>query len=133
MTPEEIPRIRLVGVPDDAVSVVRGGQLDVTVLRSDAERFRRRFRAWGRFGVSALLARDNPEIDALCLASLERYGTVVVFRRSDLLALGLQVVPTFRRPHVTVAHEDLDALVSGLLACDHIETENPYHDHWGGG
>ena len=54
MAPEPVPRIRLAAIPDDAVLVVRGDELDPDVLRLDAERFRRRFEQWGRFGVSAL-------------------------------------------------------------------------------
>ncbi len=45
----------------------------------------------------------------------------------DLAAAGIEVVPTFRRPHVTLAHVELAGLVSGLQACDHRQLENPYY------
>lgn len=128
MPPERVPRIRLVAIPDDAVLVVRGGEIDPGALRSDAETFRRRFDQWGRHGVSGFLAADDDEVDVLCETRLERFATVLVFRRPELLAAGIEVVPTFRRPHVTLAHPDLDALVSGLRSCEHVEIPNPHHE-----
>ena len=50
MAPDSIPRLRLTGIPEAAVLVVRGDELDPEVLRADASRFRRRFEAWGRYG-----------------------------------------------------------------------------------
>lgn len=131
MSPEPIPRIRLVAIPDDAVLVVRGDELDPRILRADATRFRRRFEEWGRFGVSGFLAEDNDEVDVLCETRLERFADIVVFRRADLIAVGIEVWPTFRRPHVTLAHVDLDALVNGLRSCEHRDLTNPHHQ--GGG
>ena len=82
--------------------VVRGDELDSAVIRADATRFRRRFPAWGRFGVSAFVAADEDEIDALCETKLRAWSTVVVFARSALETAGIQVVPTFRVPYVTL-------------------------------
>lgn len=126
MPAENLPRIRLVAIPDDAVLVVRGDELDPRILRVDATRFRRRFAEWGRYGVSGFLAGDDDEVDVLCETRLERFADIVVFRRLDLIAIGIDVVPTFRRPHVTLAHADLDSLVSGLRSCEHRELTNPY-------
>jgi hypothetical protein len=128
MNAGEMPRIRLTSVPDEALLVVRGDELDVAVLRADAERFRRRYPGWGRYGVSAFVATDDAEVDALCETRLERFGVVVVFLRRDLEAAGLEVVPTFRRPHVTLAHADLPALVDGLLGCEHRTQQNPHFE-----
>jgi hypothetical protein len=66
------------------------------------------------FGVSALVATDDVEVLALCESRLERFPLVVVYRRPDLEAAGLAVVPTFRTPHMTLAHQDLEALVTVL-------------------
>jgi hypothetical protein len=66
------------------------------------------------FGVSALVATDDVEVLALCESRLERFPLVVVYRRPDLEAAGLAVVPTFRTPHTTLAHQDLEALVTVL-------------------
>lgn len=128
MTYTGLPRIRLTALPDKSVLVVRGDELDESILRADAERFRRRYPAWGRFGVSALLATDDEEVDELCSTRLERFEFVVIFRRADLVAIGIEVVPTFRRPHVTLACEDLDRLVTGMLECEHMTRTNPHHN-----
>jgi len=38
------------------------------------------------------------------------------------------VVPTFRTPHVTLAHAELDELLQRLSECEHDILENPYHE-----
>jgi hypothetical protein len=48
--------------------------------------------------VSAFLANDAAEVDVLCETRLERFATLVVFHREDLIASGVEVVPTFRPP-----------------------------------
>jgi hypothetical protein len=108
--------------------VVRGDELDAAVVRADAIRFHRRFPAWGRFGVSAFVAADEDEIDALCETKLRAWSTVVVFARSALETAGIEVVPTFRVPHVTLADPSLDVLTQKLLLCDHRVVVNPYHE-----
>ncbi len=127
MAPERTPRVRLSAVPDDALFVVRGDELVPDLLAEDASRFRERFPDWERFGVSGFLAADDGEIDALCEVRLVQFGTVAVFRRSDLERAGVEVVPTFRTPHVTLCHAVLAELVQRLLHCDHELRTNPYH------
>lgn len=122
------PRVRRAPIPADAVLVVRGDELDPAVLEADARRFHRRFSAWERFGVSAFLAGDDDEIDALCETKLRQWATVAVFSRADLEEAGLEVVPTFRTPHVTLAHGDLTVLVERLMSCAHSMIVNPYHE-----
>jgi hypothetical protein len=122
------PRIRRVPIPASAVLVVRGDELDAEVIRADAARFRRRFPAWGRFGVSAFVAADEDEIDALCETKLRAWSTVIVFGSAELDRAGIEVVPTFRVPHVTLADPSLDALTEKLLLCDHRIVVNPYHE-----
>jgi hypothetical protein len=56
---------------------------------------------------------------------------VVVFRRNDLIASGIEVVPTFRAPHVTLAATELELLVARLLSCQHETMANGHHQ--GGG
>lgn len=105
------PRIRRGPIPAEAILVLRGDELDPAVLEADAARFHRRFSDWGRYGVSAFLARDDAEIDALCETKLRRWATCVVFPRAALVDAGIDVVPTFRTPHVTLAHAQLAELV----------------------
>lgn len=130
MSEESTPRIRLVPVPDHALLVVRGGVVGPSTIRADAERFRRRYPDWGRYGVSAFLAADYQEVHVLCETRLERFRTLTVYERSALRNVDIEIVPTFRRPHVTLAHPDLDALVSGLESCEHRELNNPYTNGW---
>ena len=125
---ENVPRIRRTALPDDALLVVRGDELYERILRADATRFRRRFAAWNRYGVSALLARDDVEVDSFCETRLERFPTVIVDRRHDLEGVEVEVVPTFRTPHVTLARIELDSLVTALLTCEHRRVQNPYFD-----
>ena len=128
MPAPQLPRVRLTAVPHDGVFVVRGDELDERVLAEDARRFRARFPDWGRFGISAFYAASDAEVDALCEAKLNAFPTVAVFRRDELEASGLLVVPTFRTPHVTIAHDELEELVRRLLGCGHVDLVNPYHE-----
>ena len=98
-----------------------------SIQGSDALRFVRRYPAWGRYGVSAFLASDAAKVDVLCETRLERFATVAVFRRDDLVASGIEVVPTFKAPHVTLAAADLELLVDRLLACRHETMANGHH------
>jgi hypothetical protein len=127
MAIEGQPRVRLTPVPDDGVFVLRGDELDPVALAEDAERFHERFAEWGRYGISAFYASDSQEIDALCESRLVRFEVVVVFRRTDLETAGVDIVPTFRTPHVTLCHADLTLLVSRLLSCEHEVVVNAYH------
>lgn len=124
---ERTPRVRLTAIPDDGDFVVRGDELDPELLIDDASRFHERFSDWGRFGISAFYAASDEEIDAICQTRLVRFPVVVVFRRADLEQAGVQVVPTFRTPHVTLCHEQLDEFVWRLLHCERGVRSNPYH------
>jgi len=51
-----------------------------------------------------------------------------VYRRNDRESVEVEVVPTFRTPHVTLARIELDSLVTALLKCEHRRVQNPYFD-----
>jgi len=114
-------------LPSDAVLVVRGDILEDELLRVDAARFSRRYPDWGHCGVSGYYARDEDEVAALCQTKLANFATVVVFTRADLEAEGIDVIGTFRTPHVTLAAADIEALVTALTRCPHQVRANPYH------
>ena len=131
MASDEIPRIRRAPLPGTATLIVRGGVLSSTPLRQDALRFARRFSTWKKFGVSGFYAADAIEIDALTETKLHQFNTQVVFQRRQLENAGIQVVGTFRTPHVTLAHADLEHLLDGLMSCQQVECENPYYESGG--
>lgn len=128
VVPDSEPRIRRSPIPTEGVYIVRGDRLDPTLLRRDAERFHQRFSTWGRYGVSAFYAAGRAEIDALCETRLIQFPTIIVFARSDLIHVGVEVVPTFRTPHVTLAHADLLRLIELLRCTRHVERHNPYYE-----
>ena len=45
-----------------------------------------------------------------------------------LSAEGIEVVPTFRSPHVTLAFAELDTGLEVLETVPHERRENPYHE-----
>ncbi len=53
----------------------------------------------------------------LGLLTRSQWPTAVAFRRSALEAAGVEVVPTFRTPHVTLAATMLAELVDRLVNC----------------
>ncbi|MGH8974613.1 MAG: hypothetical protein ACRD0C_15610 [Acidimicrobiia bacterium] len=122
---ERIPRIRRQPIPADAVFVVRGDE-DIEREAEAARFFLRRFSAWGRFGISAYHANGHTEIALLCQRELVRFPFIVVFTRTDLESAGIEVVPTFHRPHVTLAAVDLAILLQTLMR-PADRRPNPYH------
>lgn len=128
-TPLRAPRIRRAGIPDDAVLVVRGDDLEPGMSRGQAIAFLRRFPDWGRYGLSAYYARGDAEVDDLAADQLERFAVLAVFEMAALVGAGFEVVPTFRTPHVTVAFTcDLDQHLVALVQLQPRVVENPYHE-----
>lgn len=64
----------------------------------------------------------------MCESRLAAWPRVAVFRRSALEASGVEVVATFRTPHVTIAHTEIGELVRSILECEHEVRDNPYHE-----
>ncbi len=82
-------------MPDDAVIVVRGDEVDAAASRHQAGVFRRRYPEWHRWGLSALYARNDSEVDDLAADQLERFPGLAIYRIADLEAIGFEIVPTF--------------------------------------
>ena len=123
------PRVRQAPIPDDAVLVVRGDDLNPPTARSQAVAFRQRFPDWGRWGLSGFYARSEAENDDIAADQLERFPLLVVFEMGLLRAAGFDVVPTFRTPHVTIAFaDDLDSALARLAALGTNRRPNAYHD-----
>lgn len=129
MAEPKIPRVRRAPLPDDALIVVRGDDLDPTTSRHQASTFRRRFPDWGRWGLSAFYARSDAEIDDLAADQLERFPLLGCYRVAELRAAGFEIWPTFRTPHVTIAFGgDLDERLAALVHAAHDVRANRYHE-----
>lgn len=87
---EQQPRVRRAPIPDDAVLVIRGDDLEPGTARAQAVAFRRRFPGWDRWGLSAYYARSDAEIDDLAAEQLERFPELVVLPRAALVSGGLR-------------------------------------------
>jgi len=125
---ERVPRIRRTQLPSGALIVVRGEDWIDEESVVQAERFRRRFPDWGRWGLSALFARGDDDVDDLGAGPLVRFPVLGIYRVSALEAAGFEVVPTFRTPHVTIGFTgDLADGLKRLRGAVHEQRPNPYH------
>lgn len=91
--------------PDDAIVVVRGGEMKSTFVRETA---RDSFEEFGFYSISVFLAVDVP-VDELCASEprLARYGKVRVSTAGRLRRRGFVLLPTLDRPHFDVLLPDL--------------------------
>jgi hypothetical protein len=78
--------------------------------------------------VSSFYARNSQEVAVLCETKLDRFAVVFTFRRADLESAGVQILPTYRTPHVTLAAASADQLIEMLQSCPHERLQNPYHE-----
>ena len=117
-------RVRREPAPDDGLLLVRGDELAAETLRRDAIRTYRRFR---EYGVSVLGAWTEADIDELAGGLLRRFEVLTVMTAGALRHSGIELRPTFRRPHYTVMLPDLDADIFRLLRC---ENERRVNDHY---
>lgn len=80
---------------DDSLVVIRGGMLNKSSLRPDAERTFRRF---GERGVSVLAAPTDDDLDLLARTVLRRYEQLTVTSAGAIRRAGLELRPTFHPP-----------------------------------
>ncbi len=85
--------------------VFRGEEAEAGASEIQAERFRRRYPAWGRWGLSAFYAESDADVGDLGAGPLSRFESLGVYRIADLEAAGFELFPTFRTPHVTIAFD----------------------------
>lgn len=126
----QLPRLRYRPIPAGAkVVVVRGDDMDPDAERRQAEDFLRRWPAWHRYGLSAYYAEDDDAVADLASDQLERFPLLRLYRPEALTSAGIDVVPTFRSPHLTLTFDDLEAGLSALAVVEHEIRHNPYHEH----
>ena len=116
-------RLRRQPAPPDALVLARGGDLTVAELATDARRSYRRF---GEYGVSVLAAADQTALDELARGVLRRFEVLTLVTAGSLRDAGLELRPTFRRPHYTIMLPDLDADLQRLVECENVRWANPY-------
>jgi len=117
-------RIRREALPDDALVVVRGGLLEPERLRSDAVTAFRRF---GEHGVSVLAAADETALDVIARTTLVGESVLTLTTVGAIRRTGLELRPTFRRPHYTVMLPDLEPDLIRLMSCETVVRDNPHH------
>lgn len=118
-------RVRLEALPDDSLLVVRGGLLDPTSLRADAQAAMLRF---GGYGISAFAAKDEAALDALASQRLGQFEALTLMTAGALRNAGLSFAPTFRRPHYTIFLNDLEGDIRRLLQCHNEVRLNPHFE-----
>jgi hypothetical protein len=111
---------------EDDDLILRGGDLDPSVIRRDAQRM---FDVYGTYGISVFALR-GATIDELAQVSpLVRFSRFTVMTLRTIRALGLQLEPTGRNPrHYTVTLRSLDEDIAALASSDHQVWINPYHE-----
>lgn len=111
---------------DDDIVMVRGGDLDPTVLREDAQRYHS---IYGDYGISVFATRDIAVDELAQQVPLVRFEVLTLVRVGALRAAGLRLEPTGRNPrHFTVSFDDLDTGIEALRTCEHRSWINPYHE-----
>jgi hypothetical protein len=116
-------RIRREGLNDGSLVVVRAGLLERAKLIAAATKAFGRF---GGYGVSVFAAPDAGSIDDLARTRFKRNRWLTITTVGDIRRAGLEILPTFRRPHCTVMLPDLNADVDRLLRCQTVVAVNPH-------
>jgi hypothetical protein len=107
--------------------VVRGGDLDPEVLRTDAERYRS---IYGDYGLSVFAARDVGVDELAQRAPLVRFEVLPLVWVDVLRAAGFRLDATGRNPdHFTVVFDDLETDIEALRNGEHRSWVYPYHEH----
>ena len=111
---------------DDADTVVvRGGELDVEILRADAARYQA---IYGVPGISVFAARGVTVDELAQEAPLIRFAVLTLMRVGTLRAAGFTLAATGRNArHFTVTFDGLEGAAT-FAACEHERWINPYHE-----
>jgi hypothetical protein len=117
-------RVRTEQLADDALVVVRGGDLDIDVIRSDAVAAHARF---GKYGISVFGAADLAAVDVLARDRLAQFEVLVLMTAGTIRRAGLELRPTFRRPHYTIMLLELDRDIDRLMSCERVQRANQYY------
>ncbi len=113
-------------IDDDAELVLRGGDLDPKLIRTDAQRM---FDIYGTYGVSVFALR-GATIDQLARQPpLIRFAVLSVMTARSVRTAGLRLEATGRnRRHFTLIFDDLELGVEAVTGCEYRSVQNPYHE-----
>ena len=78
--------------------------------------------------MSVLAAPDELAIDELGRTILRLNENLTVMQAGDIRGRGLELRPTFRRPHFTVLLPDVEADLIRLASCENVVRRNPYFE-----
>jgi hypothetical protein len=113
-------------VEDGEIVVVRGGELDLEVLRADALRYHS---VYSSYGISVFAVRGTTLDELAQQVPLVRFARLTLIKVAEVRRAGLRLEPTGRNPcHYTVGFDDLDQGITALADCGHQVIPNPYHD-----
>jgi hypothetical protein len=123
----KLRRLREGDVLDNGeVVLVRGGELDLAVLRTDALRYHA---VYGSYGISVFAVRGVTLDEIAQQVPLVRFHSLTLIRARNVFIPELRLEPTGRNPlHFTIGFDDLDEGVRLLAHCEHRVMPNPYHD-----
>jgi hypothetical protein len=123
----KLRRLREGDVLDDGeVLLVRGGVLDMGVLREDAQRYHM---IYGSYGISVFAIRGATLDEMAQQVPLVRFAWLTLIKVSDVRTARLRLESTGRNPrHYTIGFHQLDEGVARLGSLEHQVTRNPYHN-----
>ena len=70
---------------------------------------------------------DEAALDALARDRLAQFEILVLMTAGSNRRAGLELRPTFRRPHYTIILPGLDGDIDRLLSCHRVQRTNRYH------
>ncbi len=88
------------------------------------------FLRFGEYGISVLAAPDEAGLQNIAAGPLIGSARLTMMTAGAIRSGGLELRPTFRRPHHTIIFPGLDEGVTMLLSCDNEVIDNP---HYGAG
>jgi hypothetical protein len=116
--------LRVEDPPDDAVVVIRGGEMTGEFVQRTATDAHEEL---GIYAVSVFLTLDAA-VEDLCASEpfLVRYGKVRLSTVARLRSSGFPLIPTLDRPHYDIVLPDLeDSTLSRLDGCFDAAVKNP--------
>ncbi|NOX29367.1 MAG: hypothetical protein GXP35_04870 [Actinobacteria bacterium] len=113
-------------IDDDSELVLRGGDLDPTLIRSDAQRM---YDIYGSYGISVFALRGATLAELARQPPLVRFAVLSLITARTISAAGLRLEATGRnRRHFTLILGDLELGIKALAACGYRSVQNPYHE-----